>query len=472
MSSSLTKVFHQEMINYHLKPSYEYQKPANQVYEWKRQPIELKYSLKSVAMSVLFNNLMHKITLKKRPTIKILFATETGVSENFACKLAKMLKNTFNCKVICMEDYDLNDLEKEKIIFFVTSTFGNGESPDNGKSFWKYIHLLQPGTLDLSNLCYSVFALGSSQYSSTFCEFGKNLDKAFRKLGAKQLAGVGLGDELKGQEQVFGRWSKVLYEHTCKKFDIDVDLNNLEVDQDENYNPSKIRLIEVDDHETEVNENLRKIHNKKVVQLNAFSVDQLLPEESDREVLLVKLKPTDDNELDYKPGDHLAVFPKNPKDLVDKILSHLKPDTVGMYKDDIEKTMYRIEVQSNSQWIQYSKLPECTLTDALTNYLDITAPPTQKFLKAIQPFVMNSLENQSMQKLLSDHRNYEDWKHYHCPTVADLFDSFPSIKIGPKFLFTQLNLLQPRYYSISSSLESSPNEVHLTMTVVMMGKIH
>ena len=113
MSSSLTKVFHQEMINYHLKPSYEYQKPANKVYNWKREPIQLKYKLKSIAQSVLFSNLMRKITLKKRPTITILYATETGVSEHFASKLSKILKNTFNCKVTCMESYDVNQLDKE-----------------------------------------------------------------------------------------------------------------------------------------------------------------------------------------------------------------------------------------------------------------------------------------------------------------------------------------------------------------------
>lgn len=474
MSSSLTKVFHQEMLNYHLKPSYEYQKQAHKVYDWKKEPIELKYKFKSIAQLVLFNNLMHKITLKKRPLITILYATETGVSENFANKLAKMLKNTFNCRVIQMDHYDVADLKNEKIVLFVTSTFGNGESPDNGKIFWEYVYSItkqENRTIDLSKLFYSVFALGSSQYS-TFCEFGKSLDKTFRKLGAKQLANIGLADEMRGQETMFTKWSKVLYEHTCKSFNIDINSNNLEVDQDENYNPSKVRLIEVDDHKQDLNETLGKMHNKQIIQLEAYSIIQLLPSEIDKQVLLVKLRPpsTDVYQLDYKPGDHLAVFPNNPKELVDKILSHLEPDTVGMYKEDISKATYRIEIQSNGKWNQSSKLPECTLTEALTNYLDICGPPSQKFLKAILPYVLDKLDNQRMQKLISSHRDYEEWKHYHCPTLADLFAHFPSLKIGPKMLFTQLNLLQPRYYSISSSLESSPNEVNLTMTVVQMGK--
>lgn len=471
MSSSLTKVFHQEMVNYHLKPSYEYQKPASKVYNWKKETIKLRYKLKSIAETVLFSNLMHKITLKKRPSITILYASETGISEHYANKLGKMLRNTFNCRVICMENYDVKELEKEKILFFVTSTFGNGESPDNGKSFWNYIHSLKPDDLDLSKLCFSVFALGSSQYSSTFCEFGKTLDRTFRKLGACPLANIGLADELKGQETTFGKYSKVLFEHTCNHFNIDYSSDKLEI-EDENFNSSKVRLIEVDEHKSEFTENLSKMHNKQAVKLNAFSVTQLLPCESDRQVLLVKLKsPTDDYKLDYKPGDHLAVFPTNPKELVNEIISHLESDTVGMYREDISKAAYRIEIQSNNKWMQYSKLPECTLTEALTYYLDICGPPSQKFLKAILPFVRDDLEQKHMQKLINNHRDYEDWKQYNYPTLADLFIRFPSLKIGPKILFTQLNLLQPRYYSISSSLESTPNEIHLTMTVVTMGKL-
>ena len=469
MGSSLTKVFHQEMINYHLKPSYEYQKQAHKVYDWKREPVNLKYHLKAVAQAVLFNNLMHKITLRKRPTVTILFATETGVSEHYASKLAKMLKNTFNCRVICMENYDVDEMQTERIVLFVSSTFGNGESPDNGTAFSKWVHSLQPGQIDLSKLQYSVFALGSSQYS-TFCEFGKNLDRCFRRLGAHPLAGVGLADELKGQSTMFLRWYKALYEHTCKKFGIEISSNNLEVEE-EIYNPSKVRLIELDDHRPEISENLNKMHNKQIVQLDAFSVEHLLPAESEKQVLLVKLKPsTDDYKLDYKPGDHLAVFPKNAPELVDRILGHLEPDTVGMYREDIHKTTYRIEVQANSQWVAYSKLPECTLREALTNYLDIAGPPSLKFLKSILAFAADDLDKQRIQKLIANHRDFEEWKHYNCPTLADLFLHFPSLKLGPKILFTQLNLLQPRYYSISSSLESSPNEVHLTMTVVTMGK--
>lgn len=70
---------------------------------------------------------------QKRIKATILYATETGKSETFAQKLAKLMNMSFFVQVQCMEDYDFEKLFDETYVIFVTSTFGNGEAPDNGK---------------------------------------------------------------------------------------------------------------------------------------------------------------------------------------------------------------------------------------------------------------------------------------------------------------------------------------------------
>lgn len=63
-------------------------------------------------------------------------------------------------------------------------------------------------------------------------------------------------------------------------------------------------------------------------------------------------------------------------------------------------------------------------------------------------------------------QEYEEWKWYNNPTLVEVMEEFPSIQMPSTLLLTQLPLLQPRYYSISSSPDLHPGEIHLTVAVV------
>ena len=75
---------------------------------------------------------MAKVLLK-RVKATIIYASETGKSETFAQKLSKLMQMSFLINVQSMEDYDFDGITKESFLVIVTSTFGNGEAPDNGK---------------------------------------------------------------------------------------------------------------------------------------------------------------------------------------------------------------------------------------------------------------------------------------------------------------------------------------------------
>ena len=50
-----------------------------------------------------------------------------------------------------MEEYDVAHLEHETLLLVVTSTFGNGDAPENGEAFGRYMMELnsEPGDNEL-----------------------------------------------------------------------------------------------------------------------------------------------------------------------------------------------------------------------------------------------------------------------------------------------------------------------------------
>ncbi|RMZ82432.1 hypothetical protein DV737_g2093, partial [Chaetothyriales sp. CBS 132003] len=132
--------------------------------------------------------------------LTILFASDNGNAEGLAKRLANRGKaRGLKTTLFAMDDFPLEDLPGEENVVFITSTAGQGEFPQNGRAFWDAIK--DAADLDLSNLRYSVFALGDSHYwprkedKIFYNKPGKDLDARVKFLGAKALAEVGLGDD-------------------------------------------------------------------------------------------------------------------------------------------------------------------------------------------------------------------------------------------------------------------------------------
>jgi MioC protein len=68
-----------------------------------------------------------------------------------------------------------------------TSTYGQGDVPDNAKALYASLQTARP---DLSNVEYGVIALGDRTYAETFCNGGKRFDELLTELGARRLGEV------------------------------------------------------------------------------------------------------------------------------------------------------------------------------------------------------------------------------------------------------------------------------------------
>ena len=149
----------------------------------------------------------------------ILFASDNGNAEGLAKRLgnrgrARGLKTL----VMAMDDYPFEDLSDEENVILMSSTAGQGEFPQNGRSFWDAIK--DNADLDLSSIKFTVFALGDSHYwprkedKIFYNKPGKDLDAKIAFLGGKRLADIGLGDDQDpdGYQTGYAEWEPKLWQ--------------------------------------------------------------------------------------------------------------------------------------------------------------------------------------------------------------------------------------------------------------------
>ncbi|CAL1272101.1 unnamed protein product [Larinioides sclopetarius] len=524
LSGSLTPVFHQELLNYCLKPSYEYQDPPWKTHVWEKdreisgngpRTPSRKFRFKEIARAVKFTSNLFGKALSRRIKATILFATETGRSENYAKMLGEIFSHAFNANVVCMTDYDIIDLEHETLLLVVTSTFGNGDPPENGEAFARNLQAIKvtgettpdveyisstcmpfvrmnsmplefpedegtnctPTTeLDdeigpLSNVRFAVFALGSSAYPN-FCSFGRYVDTMLGDLGGERMVKMGTGDELCGQEHSFNEWAQEAFQVACDVFCVgdDINLSDLRatLHSDTIWSPEKVRLADVQEP-ADICSGISKGTNRKVVSCILKERTILQPKEDSRQTLMIVMETPESDCIKYFPGDHIGIYPANRQEIVDGILARMSstcPEPDKPFQLQLRKTVQTIEGPSH-RWYPHERIPPLTMRIALTRYLDITTPPGQQFLRILATMAQDEGDQRKIKLLATDSIRYEDWKSHLYPNLLEVLEYFPSVNPTPGFILTHLTPLQPRFYSVSSAPDFHPSHIHLTVAVVI-----
>ncbi|KAJ6606610.1 hypothetical protein DFH09DRAFT_1387849 [Mycena vulgaris] len=143
------------------------------------------------------------LTALDAPPLLVLYASDGGAAE----KLAKRLANRGTARglsttIATLDSMSLESLAQEQYVAFVTSVAGQGEPPQNGRTFFKALNAAAArGDQLLAKLRYVVFGMGDSHYwprpedAHYYNKPSKDLDARLEKLGGERVAPLGLGDD-------------------------------------------------------------------------------------------------------------------------------------------------------------------------------------------------------------------------------------------------------------------------------------
>ena len=336
--------------------------------------------------------------------LTILFGSQTGNAEALAKRVAKEAsRRGFAPMVHDLGHYQHANLKSEKNVLLITSTYGDGDPPDNAKAFWEFLSNGQAPSL--KHLTFSVLALGDSNYSK-FCACGKNFDERFEQLGAKRAHARTDCDV--DYEEPFSAWMEAA-------------LSSLNPNR--NLNPT----LALDRPTCSVAPTYSRSNPfpAGLITNRLLNTPGSSKETRHFEIAL------ENSGLGYEAGDALGVVPTNCPQLVEEILAAL-----GCPTDE-------------------------SVRNALLRDHDIT-----KISQPLIAAFAERTDDERLKKLASPQVNGELKEFLRGREVIDLLLAYPNIKWTPAEFLKLLKKLQPRLYSISSSPKVHTGQVHLTVSIV------
>jgi MioC protein len=117
--------------------------------------------------------------------VTILVGTMTGTAQLCAQEMELALDDgETRVETKMMDNLDASVFAGEGVFLLCTSTYGQGDVPDNARALYEDLQKRRP---DLSRVRYGVFGLGDRTYAETFNFGGKRFDDILTELGARRI---------------------------------------------------------------------------------------------------------------------------------------------------------------------------------------------------------------------------------------------------------------------------------------------
>ena len=345
--------------------------------------------------------------------INILYGSQTGNSESVANDAAATAKaHGLKPVVQSMDEIEIDGLAKMDYLLIITSTYGEGEMPDNAQILWDSISSEEAP--QLTQMKFSILALGDTSYDQ-FCQAGINWDNRLEQLGAERI--YDRVDCDVDFEEPAENWISAVIPHMAEGVStttviVDTQAAAVEAPKFNRKHPFPAKLL--------VNRLLTAENSSKETRHYEISIAG--------------------SRLTYEAGDALCILPTNCPELVDDIIKAL--DCQG--DEDVP--------------VNGDLMP---LNDALRTHFEIKLPS-----KDLLEEIGYRSGDQELNSLLTSGDKDKLSEYLWGRDILDLLLQFPDMEFTAAEFIALLKPLQHRAYSISSSSRKYPDSVHLTIASV------
>ncbi|XP_056288353.1 NADPH-dependent diflavin oxidoreductase 1 isoform X3 [Pseudoliparis swirei] len=424
-----------------------------------------------------------------KPGLLVLYGSQTGTAQDTAQRIGRQAqRKRLQVRVLPLDDYNVADLISEPLVVFVCSTTGQGDPPDNMKVFHPWTHLFTCHTSispclqvfwrflfkrslpagSLRRVDCATLGLGDSSYPK-FNFVAKKLHKRLVQLGAGVLLPVGLADDQHdlGADAVIDPWLSAFWGRVFALHPALADRTPLREEEPlpPTYTFHFLEAVKEKLEEEEVDEEelggvlrpapsqarpfaARLLSNRRVTDASHF-----------QDVRLLEFDITGSN-MEFAAGDVAMMFPCNSTRDVLKFceLLGLEPEA-------------RFTLRASGSTAVPSRLPRpCSLRLLAQSFLDVGAMPRRSFFELLATFSSNEME---LEKLLEfSSAAGQDELHGYCNrprrTALEVLTDFPhtTADIKVDYLLDLFPEIQPRSFSIASSLQAHPNRLQILVAVV------
>nr|OQO32197.1 hypothetical protein B0A51_00566 [Rachicladosporium sp. CCFEE 5018] len=399
----------------------------------------------------------------------------------------------FDTTVLDLDSVQLRDLLKYSMVIFAVSTAGQGEMPQNARSFWKTLlsGALKSGVL--RRLRFTSFGIGDSSYLR-YNVAHRMLCGRLAQLGASLFCDRGEGNEQhpEGHSAGFREWLVPLKDAVLSAFPLPESLEPL---ADDDFIQPKWMLagraiIEDQSPPISAEANGSGHHLKETVENDVDHDHSAGPDEKEagpskclfpvsnsysasidsnkrvtfethfQDVRLLDLRL--DREYKYGPGAVAVLYPKNFPTDVNDFIDLMQWQSCADHPLDVVATGEIAGQVGSPSPLRHLDLADttCTIRWLLENVLDIMSIPRRSFFANLAYFAGTGTEDEVYQRdrlleLANPELIDELWDYTTRPkrTILEVMMDFTTINIPWQYVLSVLPIMRGRQFSIASGGE-------------------